>query len=133
METSLERLAEQFEVENGRFREDGGRKSLVEMMKDKGGVWDEIVKEKGILGTKLEEVGGWSVVDIILSTQGVLDVMNKSKEHGYKQANDSEDTKPDPLNGPWCDSISHKVHLDREVHNQRPKFTDPENATTSLK
>ena len=41
------------------------------------------MKEKGILGRKLEEVGGWWFVDIVLSGEGLLDVMNKSKEHGF--------------------------------------------------
>ncbi|XP_024966166.1 3-oxo-Delta(4,5)-steroid 5-beta-reductase-like [Cynara cardunculus var. scolymus] len=76
-------LAEQFEVENGGFREDGEKKSLGEMMKDKGGVWDEIVKEKGLLVNKLEEVGKWWFVDVVLSNEGMLDIMNKSKEHGF--------------------------------------------------
>lgn len=76
-------LAEQFEVENGGLGEDEGKVSLVEMMKDKWGVWDEIVKEKGLLGNKLEEVGVWWFVDVVLGNEGMLDVMNKSKEHGF--------------------------------------------------
>ncbi|KAK3013895.1 hypothetical protein RJ639_009423 [Escallonia herrerae] len=75
-------LAEQFEVECGEF-EDGVKVSLVEEMKDKGPVWDEIVKEKGLLPTKLEEVGVWWFVDLMLGGEGLLDTMNKSKEHGF--------------------------------------------------
>ncbi|KAK2974503.1 hypothetical protein RJ640_018668 [Escallonia rubra] len=75
-------LAEQFEVECGEF-EDGANVSLVEEMKDKGPVWDEIVKEMGLLPTKLEEVGVWWFVDLMLSGEGMLDTMNKSKEHGF--------------------------------------------------
>ncbi|KAI3715986.1 hypothetical protein L6452_23004 [Arctium lappa] len=74
-------LAEQFEVENGGF--DGEKMSMVEMMKDKGGVWDEIVREKGLLVTKLEEVAQWWFVDMILGSECMLDTMNKSKEHGF--------------------------------------------------
>lgn len=76
-------LAEQFEVENGGFDEGGEKMSLVEMMKDKGEVWDEIVREKGLLPTKLEEVGVWWFVDVILGGECMLDTMNKSKEHGF--------------------------------------------------
>nr|GEX32798.1 3-oxo-delta(4,5)-steroid 5-beta-reductase-like [Tanacetum cinerariifolium]GEX43639.1 3-oxo-delta(4,5)-steroid 5-beta-reductase-like [Tanacetum cinerariifolium] len=46
-------LSEQFEVENGGFDESVGKISLVEMMKDKAGVWDEIVRDKGLAVTKL--------------------------------------------------------------------------------
>ncbi|KAK9287499.1 hypothetical protein L1049_015920 [Liquidambar formosana] len=75
-------LAEQFEVECGEL-EEGVNMSLQEMMKDKGPVWDEIVKEKGLVPTKLEEVGTWWFADVVLSTESVLDSMNKSKEHGF--------------------------------------------------
>ncbi|CAK9143298.1 unnamed protein product [Ilex paraguariensis] len=75
-------LAEQFEVECAEF-EEGEKLSLVEMMKGKGPVWEEIVREKGLLPTKLEDVGVWWFVDIILGGGGVLDTMNKSKEHGF--------------------------------------------------
>ncbi|KAK2999200.1 hypothetical protein RJ639_022779 [Escallonia herrerae] len=51
-------LAEQFNVEYVKFDDDeGGRErvGLVEMMKDKGSVWDEIVRENGLAPTKSEE------------------------------------------------------------------------------
>uniref|UniRef100_A0A5B7BZZ9 Iridoid synthase n=1 Tax=Davidia involucrata TaxID=16924 RepID=A0A5B7BZZ9_DAVIN len=78
-------LAEKFgvEVEFDHEREKQAVVSLTEMMKDKGAVWDEIVREKGLAATKLEEVGMWWFVDIILGHEGVLDSMNKSKEHGF--------------------------------------------------
>ncbi|KAI7755697.1 hypothetical protein M8C21_032601 [Ambrosia artemisiifolia] len=76
-------LAEQFEVEDGGFDEAQGKVSMVEMMKDKGGVWDEIVREKGLVVTKLEEVAVWWFVDMILGGECMLDSMNKSKEHGF--------------------------------------------------
>ncbi|MFS7995752.1 putative oxidoreductase [Helianthus anomalus] len=55
------------------------------MMKDKGGVWDEIVSEKGLVtvSTKLEEVAAWWFADAMLGIEGVLDTMNKSKEHWF--------------------------------------------------
>ncbi|XP_071697050.1 (S)-8-oxocitronellyl enol synthase ISY1-like [Rutidosis leptorrhynchoides] len=76
-------LAEQFDVENGGLQEDEDRKSLNEMMKDKGPVWDAIVTENELLQTKLEEVGGWWFVDVVLSNECMLDIMNKSKEYGF--------------------------------------------------
>ncbi|KAJ0681899.1 putative oxidoreductase [Helianthus annuus] len=73
-------LGEQFEVENGGF---DGRFSMVEMMRDKGSVWDEIVRENGLVATKLEEVAAWWFVDALLGWECVLDTMNKSKRHGF--------------------------------------------------
>ena len=75
-------LGEQFGLEAAEFDE-GKRCTLVEMMKDKGAVWDEIVKENGLVPTQLEEVGVWWFVDLILSGDCALDTMNKSKEHGF--------------------------------------------------
>jgi hypothetical protein len=46
-------------------------------------VWEEIVRENGLLQTKLEEVGDWWFVDFALRVEGVLDSMNKAKEHGF--------------------------------------------------
>lgn len=77
-------LAEQFEIEEYGFDEEEGEKlSLVEMMKDKGGVWEEIVRENQLRPTKLEEVGMWELVEIVLGGGAELSSMNKSKEHGF--------------------------------------------------
>ncbi|KAK9735979.1 hypothetical protein RND81_04G242700 [Saponaria officinalis] len=76
-------LAEQFGVEFVEFDESGGKTSLVEMMKGKEGVWDEIVRENGLTPTKLEEVGNWWFADFTLGGEALLDSMNKSKEHGF--------------------------------------------------
>lgn len=74
-------LAEQFGVEcQG---PEGRGLVLEETMKDKGRVWDEIVKEKGLVPTKLEEVGQWWFVDAVLGVASTFDSMNKSKEHGF--------------------------------------------------
>nr|BAH47641.1 progesterone 5beta reductase-B [Nicotiana tabacum] len=75
-------LAEQFGVEAAEFDE-VNRCTLAEMMKDKGPVWDEIVKENGLTPAKLEDVGVWWFVDLILAGDCPLDTMNKSKEHGF--------------------------------------------------
>ncbi|XP_047327373.1 3-oxo-Delta(4,5)-steroid 5-beta-reductase-like [Impatiens glandulifera] len=75
-------LAEQFGVEEVEFEEGGGF-SLVEAMKGKERVWEEIVKEKELVETKLNEVGNWAIIDLIFRGPHPLDCMNKSKEHGF--------------------------------------------------
>ncbi|XP_020213884.1 3-oxo-Delta(4,5)-steroid 5-beta-reductase [Cajanus cajan] len=78
-------LAEQFGIEEYGFVEEGSRLRLSELMKDKGPVWDEIVSENQLLPTNLDEVGLWWFVDVIFSVEGMglLDSMNKAKEHGF--------------------------------------------------
>lgn len=73
-------LAEQFGVEFGEVDEE---LNVEEMMKDKGPVWDEIVRQNGLVPTKLENVGNWWFLDIIFRLDSTLDSMNKSKEHGF--------------------------------------------------
>ncbi|XP_052192715.1 (S)-8-oxocitronellyl enol synthase ISY1-like [Diospyros lotus] len=75
-------LAEQFGAEYAEFEEGSGLK-LEEMMKNKEPVWEEIVRENGLVPTELSEVGNWWFVDSTLSVGGLLDSMNKSKEHGF--------------------------------------------------
>lgn len=74
-------LGEQFGVEAVEGEEQGI--SLVEKMKGKEQVWEEIVRENGLVPTKLEEVGNWWFVETILGVELLLDSMNKSKEHGF--------------------------------------------------
>ncbi|KAK8518867.1 hypothetical protein V6N13_017866 [Hibiscus sabdariffa] len=76
-------LANQFGIEHYGFQETDEKWSLSEMMKDKGPVWDEIVRNKGLLPTKLNNTGAWQFVDSVLSGKSLLDSMNKSKEHGF--------------------------------------------------
>ncbi|XP_062021571.1 (S)-8-oxocitronellyl enol synthase ISY1-like [Rosa rugosa] len=73
-------LAEQFELVPAGLQEE---LSFEEMMKDKGPVWDEIVREHGLVPTKLEEVGNWWFLDIMFQVDSTVDSMNKSKEHGF--------------------------------------------------
>ncbi|PRQ22798.1 putative 3-oxo-5-beta-steroid 4-dehydrogenase [Rosa chinensis] len=73
-------LAEQFELVPAGVQEE---LSFEEMMKDKGPVWDEIVREHGLVPTKLEEVGNWWFLDIMFQVDSTVDSMNKSKEHGF--------------------------------------------------
>ncbi|KAF2312225.1 hypothetical protein GH714_028613 [Hevea brasiliensis] len=78
-------LAEQFEIENYGIEEEGDKRwSLAEMMKDMGPIWDEIVKEKQLFPTRLEEVANWWLLDVVFQLEvSHLDTMNKSKEHGF--------------------------------------------------
>ncbi|XP_058781160.1 3-oxo-Delta(4,5)-steroid 5-beta-reductase-like [Vicia villosa] len=75
-------LAEEFEIEEYGY-EEGPRLKLSEMMKDKGPVWDEIVKENELEATKVEEVGEWWIADASFGMENVVDSMNKAKEHGF--------------------------------------------------
>nr|AFZ42258.1 putative progesterone 5-beta-reductase [Nasturtium officinale] len=75
-------LAEQFGIEEYGF-EEGKNLGLVETMKGKERVWEEIVKENQLQETKLVEVGVWWFADVILGVDGMIDSMNKSKEHGF--------------------------------------------------
>ncbi|KAL5706940.1 Delta(4)-3-oxosteroid 5beta-reductase [Ranunculus cassubicifolius] len=72
-------LGEQFGVEIAPYEEGV---ILADLMKDKGPVWDEIVKEKGLFPTKLEEIGMWWFVDSAFKWTWV-NSMNKAKEHGF--------------------------------------------------
>ncbi|KAM4121596.1 hypothetical protein ACJW30_01G016700 [Castanea mollissima] len=82
-------LAEKFGIENYGF-EEGEKVSLVELMKDKGPVWDEIVRENQLQPTKLEEVGAWWFVDLLHMVGDFVDSMNKSKEYGFLGFRNSE-------------------------------------------
>ncbi|XP_030950033.1 3-oxo-Delta(4,5)-steroid 5-beta-reductase-like isoform X1 [Quercus lobata] len=84
-------LAEQFGIENYGFME-GERVTLVDLMKDKSLVWDEIVRENQLQPTKLEEVGVWWFADMMLKGGDWVDSMNKSKEHGFLGFRNSKDS-----------------------------------------
>ena len=75
-------LAEQFGIEEFGF-EEGKNLGLQGMMKGKERVWEEIVKENQLQETRMEEVGIWWFVDMMLSAEVLLSSMNKSKEHGF--------------------------------------------------
>ncbi|KAL0439047.1 UNVERIFIED_CONTAM: (S)-8-oxocitronellyl enol synthase CYC2 [Sesamum latifolium] len=76
-------LADKFEVEYEEFDENQEYVSLSERMKDKGPVWDEIVKKNNLTPTKLDEVSTFWFVDLMFGGECMLDSMNKSKEHGF--------------------------------------------------
>ncbi|KAK5840164.1 hypothetical protein PVK06_009047 [Gossypium arboreum] len=78
-------LAEQFGIEKYGL-EEGKNVGLKEMMKGKESVWEKIVNEKELQKTRLEEVGFWWFVDILLSMmpmESPMLYMNKSKENGF--------------------------------------------------
>nr|USU81829.1 ISY [Nepeta sibirica] len=92
-------LAEKFGVECGEY-EEGREVKLQEVMKDKGPVWDEIVRANGLSSTKLEDVGKWWFSDTILWNECRLDTMNKSKEHGFLGFRNSKNCF-----GYWIDKV----------------------------
>lgn len=66
------------------FEEGKERVGFVERMKGKEEVWEEIVRENNLVFIKLEEVGNWWFVDLVLGGEEFyLDSMNKSKEYGF--------------------------------------------------
>ncbi|KAF8095519.1 hypothetical protein N665_0330s0001 [Sinapis alba] len=75
-------LVEQFGIEEYGF-EEGKNLGLVEMMKGKERVWEEMVKENQLQEKKLDEVGVWWFADVVLGVDGMIDSMNKSKEYGF--------------------------------------------------
>lgn len=76
-------LGEQFGVE-AVVECDGEGFSVAEAMAGMEGVWEEIVREEGLVATRLEEVAQWWFVDAMLGYKELhLDSMNKSKEHGF--------------------------------------------------
>ncbi|KAE9600003.1 putative oxidoreductase [Lupinus albus] len=76
-------LADKFGIEDYGFEEGSSCLRLSELMKDKGNVWEEIVKENQLQQTKLDEVGDWWFADVILGGEAFLYTMNKAKEHGF--------------------------------------------------
>ncbi|XP_019701869.1 3-oxo-Delta(4,5)-steroid 5-beta-reductase isoform X2 [Elaeis guineensis] len=77
-------LAREFGVEWVGYEGEEQRFKLVDAMKEKEGLWEEIVAEHELAPTRLEEVGNWWFVDAVFGVEEVhLDSMNKSKEHGF--------------------------------------------------
>lgn len=93
-------LAEQFGIEDYGLseeeEEEGGggtqRVKLAEFMKGKEGVWEEIVRENQLQPTRLDEVGAWWFVDLMLTGEAKLASMNKSKEHGFSGFRNSKNS-----------------------------------------
>jgi hypothetical protein len=62
-------LADKFGIDDFGF-EEGLELKLSEVIKDKKGVWEEIVRENGLRPTKLEDVGDWWFADFMLRVEG---------------------------------------------------------------
>ncbi|MED6132234.1 hypothetical protein PIB30_017311 [Stylosanthes scabra] len=75
-------LAEQFGIEEYGY-EEGSEVRLSEIMRDKGPVWDQIVRENQLQPTKIEDVCRSWFSDAMLTIALPLDNMNKAKEHGF--------------------------------------------------
>lgn len=100
-------LAEKLGVEPGDY--DGRGFSMAEEMKDKSGVWEEIVKENGLVESRLEEFGEqwWLYVDRILNMnlKNAVSSMNKSKEHRFLGFRNTESSCLE-----WIDMLrNHKI------------------------
>ncbi|KAF3674235.1 3-oxo-Delta(4,5)-steroid 5-beta-reductase [Capsicum annuum] len=77
-------LAEQIGVEYVGFDETEKIISLSEMMKDKGTVWEKIVRDNNLVSTTLREVGLWDFADMLLAGgTSRLCSINRSKEYGF--------------------------------------------------
>ncbi|KAJ4791491.1 hypothetical protein LUZ62_042737 [Rhynchospora pubera] len=77
-------LAEHFGLDWVGYEGEENRFKLVEAMKGKEELWEEMVEELGLTQTKLSDVGNWWFVDFMLGLEfEQLDTMNKSKEHGF--------------------------------------------------
>ncbi|RLN41201.1 3-oxo-Delta(4,5)-steroid 5-beta-reductase [Panicum miliaceum] len=77
-------LAKHFAVEWSGYDGEDRRFKLEEAMAGKEAVWTEIVRENGLLETKLDDITTWWSVDgVINADQEQVDTMNKSKELGF--------------------------------------------------
>ena len=109
-------LAEQFGIEDYGF-EEGEKLSLVEMMKGKDAVWEEIVRENQLQPTKLEEVGLWWFGDLNMREESRIDSMNKSKEHGFLGFRNPKNSFIS-----WIDKMKSYKIVQRESEVKRPTF-----------
>lgn len=75
-------LGERFGIEVPEYRDLGA--PLVELMKGKEDLWDQVVKEHKLEPVKLAEVGHWWFADLILRQEAEnVASMNKSKALGF--------------------------------------------------
>lgn len=78
------KLANHFEVQWSGYDGEDKRFKLEEAMAGKEAVWAEIVQEKGLVETQLDDITAWaSLDDVINADKEQLDTMNKCKEHGF--------------------------------------------------
>lgn len=75
-------MADRFGIEVPEYRDLGA--PLVEVMKGKEDVWDQVVKEYKLEPVKLAEVGHWWFADLVLRQEAEnVASMNKSKALGF--------------------------------------------------
>ncbi|TKY54208.1 3-oxo-Delta(4,5)-steroid 5-beta-reductase [Spatholobus suberectus] len=76
-------LSELFDVEFVAFDE-RQEFDLMELMRDKGSVWEEIVEKYGLYNTKLEEITCYEALQTVLHFEfQLVSSMNKSREYGF--------------------------------------------------
>uniref|UniRef100_A0A803NAF5 PRISE-like Rossmann-fold domain-containing protein n=1 Tax=Chenopodium quinoa TaxID=63459 RepID=A0A803NAF5_CHEQI len=77
-------LCEEFGVEFVPLDDKDGLFDLVDEMKDKGKVWNQIVEEKGLVKMKLEEIACFIGFQYLMRSDfQLVSSMNKSKEFGF--------------------------------------------------
>ncbi|CAN6300461.1 unnamed protein product [Urochloa humidicola] len=77
-------LANRFEIEWSGYEGEDKRFKLEDAMAGKEALWAEIVREKGIVDTELNDITSWWFVDTIINAdKEQLENMNKTKEHGF--------------------------------------------------
>lgn len=82
-------LADEFELEMVGYIEGNEQVSMVELMKYKDEVWDEIVKKHNLVPTKLKEIAAFWFADIAFCCVDLVSSMTKSWEFGFLGFRDS--------------------------------------------
>ncbi|OJY39578.1 MAG: hypothetical protein BGP06_21670 [Rhizobiales bacterium 65-9] len=87
-ETVWPRMTAHFGLKPGRVR----HFSLVKWMADKGPVWDEIVRSRGLRPHPIDRVASWGFADFLLSWDyDVISSMTKIRQAGFHRIVDTED------------------------------------------
>jgi nucleoside-diphosphate-sugar epimerase len=82
------RIAEFFDMECG----DVQTIDLEQMMADKAPVWDEIVREHGLLPTRFHEAANWAFATYAFApTWDIMLDSTKARRHGFQEFVDSEE------------------------------------------
>lgn len=76
-------LGEEFEVEYDDVFEGYKGINVMETMKDKEEIWNEIVKVNELEVNELGSLVNWIAMDFIFNTEPIMACMNKSKECGF--------------------------------------------------
>lgn len=77
-------VADRFGVEWVGYEGEDSRFMLADAMAGKEAVWAEILHEKELVTTELQEIANWWFLDAVFNVKSEhLDSMNKSKEHGF--------------------------------------------------